>query len=545
LGKERMKRVVCLLIVIGLLFGSGIVNKTLAAEKKIRVVTDPRIELLTVVQCMVGYWPMSQYDTTYLNEVYEKFGEFYMHPVLRLYAKMWFVFGFDYDIPYALMLHLSEPLELQIRTPIPKYILERMGGEKNLNDFLDLLRDYAKQTKFMDFYEDHRLFYKTHTDAVTELIAEKDYIRNLEDFFGPNQNSYSIILSPLVYEEGYGVKVGNTMYSIIGPSRSEEGEPVFTDPEKLAEQVYHEFSQSFIGPLTAQNREEILRYEKLYTPIMEEMMYSGYPTWELCYNEHLIRSVMNHILQHDLLAEEIEKKKNDDYFKGFVYSEVIFELFQDYLNHRDLYPNFTDFYPNILDTMQHLCELPYTPAYLEVVYASTNGVQLSWKDNSKDEKGFKVYRMAEGETEYTPMEDVLEPDITYFRDNTIQMGKTYQYKIAAIGLFGEITTNHVVVKIPVTKPVSVKKITVSVDLDLKQLTFKWEYPFTVDGFQIYEVTGERMQLITLEGDQRSATIEKLEPGLHIYVITAFYQDGKTKLESIDSTRIKVEVQPEE
>jgi len=335
------------------------------------------------------------------------------------------------------------------------------------------------------------------------------------------------------------------MYSIIGPSRSEEGEPVFTDPEKLAEQVYHEFSQSFIGPLTAQNREEILRYEKLYTPIMEEMMYSGYPTWELCYNEHLIRSVMNHILQHDLLAEEIEKKKNDDYFKGFVYSEVIFELFQDYLNHRDLYPNFTDFYPNILDTMQHLCELPYTPAYLEVVYASTNGVQLSWKDNSKDEKGFKVYRMAEGETEYTPMEDVLEPDITYFRDNTIQMGKTYQYKIAAIGLFGEITTNHVVVKIPVTKPVSVKKITVSVDLDLKQLTFKWEYPFTVDGFQIYEVTGERMQLITLEGDQRSATIEKLEPGLHIYVITAFYQDGKTKLESIDSTRIKVEVQPEE
>lgn len=254
---------------------------------------------------------------------------------------------------------------------------------------------------------------------------------------------------------------------------------------------------------------------------------------------------MNHILQHDLLAEEIEKKKNNDYFKGFVYSEVMFELFQDYLNHRDLYPNFTDFYPNILDTMQHLCELPYTPAYLKIVYASTNGVQLSWKDNSKEEIGFKVYRMAEGETEYTSMEDVLEPDITYFRDNTIQMGKSYQYKIAAIGLFGEIMTNHVVVKIPVAKPVSVKKMTVSVDQELKQLTFKWEYPFTVDGFQIYEVTGERTQLLTLEGDQRSATIEKLDPGLHIYVITAFYQDDKTKLESIDSTRIKVEVQPNE
>jgi len=539
------KRVLCLVLVAGILAGVGTNRQAFAAEKKIKVVSDPRIELLTVVQWMVGYWPLSEYDFIYRNEISEHFGESYRHPVLRHYVMMWFMFGFQYEIPHALMLHLSEPPELQVRIPIPKYILERMGGEKNLNDFLTLLRDYAEETKFMDFYEDHRLFYKKHTDAVSLLIAEKDYITNLENFFGPNQNAYTIILSPMVHQDGYGVKVGNTMYSIIGPSRSEESEPVFTDPDILAKQVYHEFSQSFIGPLTAQNREEVLRYDKLFNPIMDEMMYTGYYTWELCYTEHLIRSVMNHILENDLLEEDLRERKKADYFYGFIYSEYLFDLFQEYLNNRDIYPNFSDFYPRILDLMQTLCELPYSPAYLKAVYASSNGVQLSWKDNAKDEEGYKVYRWNPELASYELIEEMLEPNSTYYRDTKVVSGESYQYKVAAVSDFGEIFTNTIQVTIPKGKPILMKTIRAKYDSEADQIKFEWEYRFPVDGFHLYEVTGERTLLTTLKGDASSYVLEHPAKGKHVFLMTAFYQEGETTTESLDSARIILEIPPEE
>lgn len=539
------KQLLCLCLVSSILVGMGTMHGTLAAEKKIKVMTDPRIELLTVVQWMVGYWPLSEYDFTYRNEISEHFGEYYMHPVLRHYVMMWFMFGFQYEVPHALMLHLSEPPELQVRIPIPKYILERMGGEKNLNDFLDLLRDYAEETKFMDFYEDHRLFYKNHTDAVSVLIAEKDYIENLEKFFGPNQNAYTIILSPLVHENGYGVKVGNTMYSIIGPSRSEESEPVFTDPEMLAKQVYHEFSQSFIGPLTSQNREEVLRFGKLFNPIMDEMMYTGYYTWELCYTEHLIRSVMNHILVNDLLEEELIERKQADYDFGFIYSEYLYDLFREYLDNRDIYPNFSDFYPRVLDLMQTLCELPYAPAYLKSLYASSNGVQLAWKDNAKDETGYRVYRYNAEKASYEAITGDLDPDTTTYRDTKVLSGKTYQYRVCARSSYGEIFTNTIQVKIPKGKPVLMKQINAFYDQETDQITFQWQYLFPVDGFVLYEVTGERQLIATLAGDQTSYRLEHPESGTHLYVMTAFYTEGEEKIESLDSIRIKIEVISEE
>ncbi len=55
---------------------SSLPNGLAAPVKKIKVTVDPRIELMTVVQYMVGYWPMSRLDTAYATEVQEKFGPY-------------------------------------------------------------------------------------------------------------------------------------------------------------------------------------------------------------------------------------------------------------------------------------------------------------------------------------------------------------------------------------------------------------------------------------------------------------------------------------
>ncbi len=90
---KKMLGIFLLCITIICMFGS---NQGIASEKKtIRVVTDPRIELMNIVQLMTGYWPMCRFDIEYMNEAYEQFGPYWEHPVLRQYAMMWFMHGFS------------------------------------------------------------------------------------------------------------------------------------------------------------------------------------------------------------------------------------------------------------------------------------------------------------------------------------------------------------------------------------------------------------------------------------------------------------------
>lgn len=512
-----------------------------ASEKKtIRVITDPRIELMNVVQLMTGYWPMCRFDIEYMNEAYEQFGPYWEHPVLRQYAMMWFMHGFSQEIPHALMLHLSDPPELQIKTSIPKYIIDKAGGDKKLNDFLELLRDFAKKTRFMDFYDSHREFYRKHITIVSEFISDKEYIQRLEDFFGPNRYSYSIILSPLVYEDGYGINVSSQLYSIIGPSDGIEKQPIFDNPQALSKQIYHDFSQSFINPLSSRNRESILRQSKLFQPIWREMMNQGYHSWEPSFNEHLIRSAMIWIYQEENGLEEAIKYLNDTYMRGFIYTDFLYDLMLEYSQNRDLYPTYADYYPRILEAMSYICELPYSPTYLTINYASVHGVQLEWMDNSLDEDGFVVYRRKNKKGNFQAISSTLPPNQSWYRDEDILPGDILEYKVAAKNHKGEIFSNKTYLILHPETPLSPRKISYLYNEEEGKLIISWEYNFKVDGFILYDLTTERKEVMKLANDARSCEVHIEKQVLYRFTLTAFQQiTDDNIIESLDSPIIRV------
>lgn len=521
---------------------SSLPNGLAAPVKKIKVTVDPRIELMTVVQYMVGYWPMSRLDTAYATEVQEKFGPYWEHPVLRQYMMMWFTFGFANDAPHDVMLHLSEPPELQVRTPFPKELIERAGGEKALNDFLDMLRDYAKKTKFMDFFEDHKEFYNFQIEDVSKQIEKEDYVGLLEGYYGDSSNSYALILAALLHDGGYGVSVGGTMYAIIGPSRSIDREPVFSDPSYLSNITFHEFGNSFISPLSSKIREDIKRCQKLIQPIQREMEQMAYPTWEICMNEHLIRAISLRILAPKNGEEETKKKIKEQYNNYFVYIDYVLNLLDEYEKYRDLYPNFYDFYSKMQAMFEELCEYPLIPTFLKNDYASQNGVQISWFDNSPDESSFHVYRKELGETDFTEI-GKTPANQNYFRDNHVAIGKSYLYIISAEGEMGEIFSNQIEAKIIAIKPIAPKKFTITWNEDKTKLVFTWMYPFYVEGFKLYETTTGRTLIGEMTPDKNEFTLDIPAIGEHTYVITAWIKGEKDKiLESFDSkiTRITIE-----
>lgn len=524
-----------LLVCLGLTI--SIPSSYAATVKKIKVTVDPRIELITIVQYMVGYWPMSRLDTNYATEVQEKFGPFWEHPVLRQYMYMWFAFGFGNDAPHDVMLHLSEPPELLPRIPFPKELIERAGGEKALNDFLELLRDYAKKTKFMDFFEDHKEYYNFHIEDVSKQIEKEDYVGLLEGYYGASSNSYALILATLLHDGGYGVNVGGTMYAIIGPSRSVDREPVFSDPAYLSNLAFHEFGNSFISPLASKIREDIQRCKKLIQPIQMEMEQLAYPTWEICMNEHLIRAITIRILAPKNGEIETKKKIQEQYNSYFVYIDYVLTMLDEYEKNRDQYANFYDFYPKIQAMFEELCEYPLLPTFLKTDYASQNGVQISWRDNSLDESSFIIYRKELGDPDFFVIDEIPANQV-YYRDNKVQFGKTYQYLVSAVGEKGEIFSNKTEAKIVSIRPISPKKLSAKISEEKTKITFTWKYSFFCDGFKLYDTTTNRVLMGETTADKTELTIDIPSPGEHTYVLTAWIKGEKDKiLESFDSKAV--------
>lgn len=546
----RIKKVLSILLITIFTLGISLTASMPAygapnkkSDKVIKISVDSRIELLTVVQYMVfGSWRMSKYDTTYANEVEEKFYPYWKHPILNQYWSMHYYGDFVNNVPHDLMLHLSEPPELEVRIPIPKEMVKRAGGEKTLNDFLDMLRDFAKKTKFMDFFEDHRELYETNVAAVTKEIEKEDYVGLLEGYYGASTNGYAIILGILMYEGGFGVSCGGIMYAILGPCRSEDKLPIFNDPSYLFNTSFHLFGYSFIGPLTSKILEDIKKCDKLINPIYREMqdfLYPLSPTWEVCMNEHLIRAVTIRILASKNGPEETAKKIKETYRWNFVYIEYVLDLLDIYEKNRDIYLTFADFFPRIQNKFEEICEYPYIPTFLTTDHASQNGVQLVWYDNSFDESGFSVYRKEKDDTDFVKI-GLVPANQIYYRDNTVTIGKSYVYRVAAIGEKGQIFSNSSYATITVSKPPSPINFVAKLDEEKKTLTFTWDFTLYCDGFRIIELSNNRTILSDIAPDKRELVIDTPSKGEHVYVIMAWVKGEKDKiLESFDSDPVRI------
>lgn len=78
--------------------------------------------------------------------------------------------------------------------------------------------------------------------------------------------------------------------------------------------------------------------------------------------------------------------------------------------------------------------IPEAPSDLEAESVSSEEIELSWKDNSGNETGFRLERKI-GSGSFSQLE-ILDPDEEEFTDDSVQPGKTYSYRIRAFNLFG-------------------------------------------------------------------------------------------------------------
>jgi len=150
-------------------------------HEPVRVVVDPRIELMATLQVINSYFLITRHDISYRRELVKHFAPFVDDAAPRMFTTMG-AKGFNYDAVPKLMLSFSPPPDLHSIAPVPADALQRAGGGQNVSALVAAMRDFAERSRFMQFFTAHKEFYddliRRTEPAVQEAAAA------LEDYSG-------------------------------------------------------------------------------------------------------------------------------------------------------------------------------------------------------------------------------------------------------------------------------------------------------------------------------------------------------------------------
>lgn len=324
--------------------------------RTVQVRVDRRIELLAAVQVLSDYGErtrlITRHDFQYRREFQDSFAPFREHRAVALFARM-SRRGFSFDAPVAAILCYSDPPELEPQAPVPDLVLRRAGGQEALDEFIESLRDFAVQSDFTAFFEDHEAYYERVTSGVRAVVKDVDDISLLEVYYGTRQHSYTIILAQLFHPGGFGPRVERAdgsydCYSVLGPVGVEGIWPRFGSKEAFRHIVWHEFGHSFANPLIDGARQEVARFEPLFEALRPAMERQAYKNWHTCVCEHLVRAVTTRLADRELGAAAGAAALADERRRGFVYVEPLCRKLEEYERQRERYASLADFLPELL-----------------------------------------------------------------------------------------------------------------------------------------------------------------------------------------------------
>jgi hypothetical protein len=315
------------------------------------------------VQYLSGYMTpdgkpiLTRFDFPYKQTTIQYFTPYRDHPAVRLFTKM-SAEGFSFGMPPEAMLSLSNPPELKIVRPFSDLVLKRAGGRKQLEQFISELRNFARDSGFMDFYRFQKPVYAEMTGAYRLKMQRWETAADIEEYFGWKQAGYHIILSPFFHPGGFGPRIPRAkdvfdVYNLSGPYRLTDGRPDFGSEAEIRYLIWHEFGHSFINHLTEAHLAELMApVTKIMPPIPEEALKRAgvdrpvvVSEWV---SEHVIRSVTVRLACLKQGAEAGDSALKREMERGYPYVEALCRSLQEYESRRNEYPTFQEYYPEIV-----------------------------------------------------------------------------------------------------------------------------------------------------------------------------------------------------
>jgi hypothetical protein len=336
------------------------------SKNSLSISVDPRIELLSIVQYLSDYGKLdrslvTQLEQTYRKDIDERFSKFKSHSVIDFFNRM-SKNGFSYDAPPTAMLYLDSDLSLNKEASkyIDPMLWARAGGEIRLTAFIKALRSFAEESEFPEFFKAHKLFYEQILRETAELVQGRDVVKQLEAYYGEKKNGYTVIISPLLGGGSFGPQIeqkeGKNVYCIIGPLKMHDGIPIFGSTGFFNQLQWHEFSHSFVNPLSEKNMPLVGKYSHLFNPLKSRMSAQAYSEWKIVVNESVIRAVTTRLAYQFDGAAAGDRELDYNKSNGFIFTDALAGKLEEYEKRRDRYPTLASFYTQLISIFDGFSE---------------------------------------------------------------------------------------------------------------------------------------------------------------------------------------------
>ena len=437
---------------------------------------DPRMELLCAVQLISDY-PTINRNTPYSREIIEFFKKDTTQEAVKITKQLAVDYGFVHDAPLDLILRLSALPELKTSHPFTPRTIERAGNKTNLESYRKALKKFGAESQFTDFWNSHRTYYQKMVQYTVTELKGCDPVQTFNDYFNESKKSYTVILSNALMG-GYGMRVADEMnelniFACLNTDKENEGIPYYSK-ENLLNYLYHEFSHSFVNPLTDNYASLVDATASLFIPIQNEMRNVSCGRWITCINEHIVRALHIRILHTLGEKNAAESLLEMEHSRHFAYIDPILDQLEQFEQERDANNiSFTQFYPQLMavfDSLSHtdntnLINPPFTGP-VQLVLGQTN-LAIIYPTNGSD--SLSLNRIFE----YTARIKSIKGDQAVLYADTTAL-KT-DLSDASILAYGTIESN----------------------LFLKQN--EKSFPFKISGDTLFtdtKLTGEKLRLIT-------------------------------------------------
>jgi len=266
------------------------------------IIIDQRIELITIIQTLCGYWDnlsirffkKALFQCKYKDNIKEYFEKYKKNETIDLYNKLC---NEEMDI--------SAFLTLVLNYSYPPVLGKNINYKENKYEiFIESIKKYYVETKFDCFFENNQNEYKKIiNDFGYDFYNELDIIF---DFLDINSINYKIIISPLVLGN-FGINTFTENYVIISPIGYKNDKYIFNSKESNKNIIWHEIAHTVINNLTKKYY-DMGKFDKIKIP--EIYVNNLYNNWETIINEYIVRAIANIM------------EKNNDYAKGLLEWEI-------------------------------------------------------------------------------------------------------------------------------------------------------------------------------------------------------------------------------
>jgi hypothetical protein len=328
----------------------------------LRVVVDPRVELISTIFRLAGNpeYCMGRVES-YTKDVDKHFGQFRTHPAVKLAQKLRKARGVSYDACMSMAVHITDTEKCEERVPFDPRpeTLERRWQVNDAREFLAAVRQFVKDTNFNEFIATHRSLYETTKSRMKDCLEKNAHMEWFDEYFGSRpEASFTLAIGLLNGPGNYGARCCTVdgkeeLYCILGAWMTDDkGLPAFN--QSMLGTVVHEFSHSYVNPLTAKYKTEVDKYAKLFDPIAGRMRAQAYPAWETCVNEHIVRALTTRYSYLKVGEDAGDKSLQNERQRSFFYVPALCDSLKYYENNREKYKTFAQFYPELIKVFEDL-----------------------------------------------------------------------------------------------------------------------------------------------------------------------------------------------